>query len=49
LQYENALLPIEVTEVGIIIEYKLLQPKNADSPIDVTDDGNVTEVKFSQL
>jgi len=36
---ENALLPILVTELGIIIVLKLLQQENALSPIYVTDSG----------
>ena len=35
-QPENALLPIEVTLFGIVIEERDEQPENAISPIEVT-------------
>ena len=40
---------IDVTEVGITTETKLLQPENAFSPIDFTELEIVTEVKAVQL
>lgn len=33
LQFENALLPIDVTFLGIIICVKLLHPENVETPI----------------
>ena len=35
-----------VTELGIVTEVRLLQPKNANSPILLTDSGMVTEVRL---
>ena len=45
LQYPKALLPIEVTELGIMIEVRPEQPENALVPIVVTELGNVTEIR----
>ena len=36
-QSQNALLPIEVTELGMVTEVKLVQYKNASEPIVVTE------------
>jgi hypothetical protein len=36
VQPSKALVPISVTELGILIEVRLLQPVNAVSPIEVT-------------
>ncbi len=44
----KALIPIVVTEAGIIIEVKLLHPLNAYSPIVVTNSDNVIVVRFVQ-
>ena len=49
VQYQNALLPIDVTESGIVIEVRLLQYQNALSPIDVTESGIVIDVAFLSL
>ena len=48
LQLEKAELPIEVTELGIVILVKLIQPLNAPLPIEVTELGIVTLVKSLQ-
>ena len=40
---------MDVTELGRVIEVKLLQPKKAKSLIDVTEQGRVIEVKPLQL
>ena len=48
LQLENALLPIEVTLLGIVTLVKLLQLENALLPIEVTLFGIVTLVKQVQ-
>ena len=40
----NALLPIDVTADGIVMEVRLLQLRNASFPIDVTVDGISMEV-----
>ena len=42
------MLPISVTELGIVTEVKPLQPEKAKSPISVTELGIVTEVKSLQ-
>jgi hypothetical protein len=39
LQRKNALLPIDVTDEGMVILVKLLHESNASVPIDVTDEG----------
>ena len=39
---QNALLPIEITEDGMVILVNLSHPKNALSPIEVTEEGMVT-------
>ena len=44
LQPLNALSPMEVTPVGMVIEVKPLQPSNALFPMEVTLFGMVTEV-----
>ena len=49
LQPENALFPIEVTELGMVIDVKPSQAWNARSPIEVTELGMVIDVKPSQL
>ena len=48
LQYPNALLPIEVTLLGIITEVREVQTENALLPIDVTLLGIVTDVRWLQ-
>ena len=45
LQSSKALLPILVTELGIVTEVRPLQPAKAKSPILVTELGIVTEVR----
>ncbi len=45
LQLENASLPIDVTEEGIVTEASLTQSLNAQLPISVTELGIVTEVR----
>ena len=45
----NAEEPIEVTELGIVIDVKLLQPWNAFDPIELTFDCIVSVTKFLQL
>ena len=42
----NADTPIDVTELGMITEVKLLQPSNADTPIDLTEPGIETVVRL---
>ena len=42
-------LPIEVTDLGIITESKLLQDEKAPSPMTVILSGMMTELNFSQL
>ena len=44
LQSENALLPIEVTELGMVTDVSPLQHENAELPIEVTELGMVTDV-----
>lgn len=41
-------MPIDVTEVDIVIDAKLLQPRNASLPIDVTESGMVNDCKVVQ-
>ena len=41
-------MPIEVTELGIVIEVRLLQYSKALSPIEVTELGMATDVKALQ-
>ena len=41
----KALMPIDVTELGMVTDVKPVQPKKAWSPIVVTELGMVTEVK----
>ena len=48
-QPENTLLPIEVTEAGIVTHVKLLQYLKAWLPIDVTEPGIITALKPEQL
>ena len=48
LELLNAYLPIEVTELGIVIEVNLEQLPNALSPIEVTELGIVIDVKLEQ-
>ena len=45
LQEINAQLPIEVTELGMVIDVKPSQPSNAPLPIEVTELPIVTDVK----
>ena len=45
----NALLPILVTELGIVIDVNPVQPKNAVGPILVTELGIVIDVNPVQL
>ena len=45
LQLENAPVPIEVTELGMVTLVRPLQLRNAPSPIEVTELGMVTLVK----
>ena len=44
VQSEKAELPMEVTELGIVTDDKLLQPLKASTPIEVTELGIVTDV-----
>ena len=44
LQPLNALMPIEVTLLGMVTDVKPLQPLNAHFPMEVTLFGMVTEV-----
>jgi hypothetical protein len=39
---------MNVTDVGIYILARLIQPENALEPMDVTDVGIVTEIRFLQ-
>ena len=48
-QPEKAELPMEVTDLGIVIEAKLLQPENALLPIVVTELGIVKDVSLVQF
>jgi hypothetical protein len=48
LQEENALLPMDVTELPIVILFMTLQPENAEAPMFVTELGMVTLVKRVQ-
>jgi len=48
LHPEKADLPIDVTELGIFTDVKLLQSEKADSPIDVTELGISTDDRFVQ-
>ena len=45
----NAFWPINVTEFGMVISFKVEQPLNALKPIDVTDSGMDIELKRRQL
>jgi hypothetical protein len=45
VQQENASLPIEVIELGMVNEVKALQLPNAPEPIEVTELEMFTEVK----
>ena len=49
LQPLKALSPIEVTEIGIVTDDKLLQPLKASTPIEVTELGIETDDKLLQL
>ena len=49
VQRENTPYPIEVTELGISIEARLVQFAKASSPIEITELGISAEVKFVQL
>ena len=44
LHLKNALLPMDVTELGMVTEVSPLHPSNAWLPMDVTELGMVTEV-----
>ena len=46
--YPKAEYPIEVTELGMVTEARLVQPENAEPPIEVTELGMVTEVRLVQ-
>lgn len=48
VQPENTLLPMEVTEFGMVIDAKDAQSENAVSPIEVTEFGMVIEVSALQ-
>ena len=48
LHFSKAASPILVTEFGIVIDVKLLQPWKATSPILVTEFGMVIDVKPEQ-
>lgn len=48
LQPSKADLPIEVTELGMVILDRLLQSSNADSPIEVTELGILMLVRLLQ-
>ena len=48
LQPEKALLPMLVTELGMVIDVKPLQAAKAPLPMIVTDSGIVTDVKLLQ-
>jgi hypothetical protein len=48
VQKPKAADPIEVTELGIVNELNLLQPKKAELPIAVTELGIATEVNPEQ-
>ena len=48
LQLRKALLPMEVTDVGIVTEVREVQLPKACCPIEVTDEGIVTEVRELQ-
>ena len=48
LQPLNAFDPIEVTELGIVIDVNELQPSNAPFPIEVTELGIVIDVNEIQ-
>ena len=41
----KAEFPIEVTEDGMVMEVRLVQPLKAEFPMEVTDEGMVTEVR----
>jgi hypothetical protein len=45
---KNAQSPIEMTELGMITDFRLLQYANTLSPIDVTELGMVTDVMSEQ-
>ena len=49
MQFAKALLPMLVTLSGIVIVFKLEQPKKADSPIFVHSSEIVNDAKFLQL
>ena len=51
IQAKNALLPIYITEDGMIIDFKLVQLSNADIPIITSCEigANVTVSKLVQL
>ena len=48
LQPSKALLPMLVTELGMVMEVRLLEPWKAPSPMLVTELGMVTEVRLLQ-
>jgi hypothetical protein len=48
-QWPKVLLPILVTELGIVIDAKLEQKTKAPSPILVTEFGIVIDVKSAEL
>lgn len=45
----NGLLPMKVTESGIVMDVRLSHPENAQSPMEVTESGMVMDVRFSHL
>ena len=47
-QYKKQFQPNEVTDEGMVIELKPLQPWKQLSPIEVPDEGMVIEVKLVQ-
>ena len=48
LEYENACIPMDVTELGMVMEVKAWQLQKANLPIVVTELPMVTEVKLLQ-
>ena len=49
IQHQKQSSPNEVTDEGMVIEVKPLQPSKQKSPNEVTDEGMVIEVKHQQL
>ena len=49
LQYENASFPIEITDLGMLIDVNLLQLENEDFPIEITESGMIIVSKELQL